>query len=657
MKKLFMAALLCCTTIFAFAEAGPICDALLGNADATSGAEVPARVKWTTDADGNVDITILPFSKAEETADKPTAWRGRGVADDLTAAKGWEMTIDGVAVLVEDYFEKNYAQNSKQAQAPNVYQLKIKEGKKAELAGKTVVIKKTTTGSNICWWTPRGNNAYGKAEFEYLYGAECVEVTLAVPTNVSITGNILTFDAVTGADAYAANIYFNGEMIKSITVTSGVELTPLMKTGATFEVKVVAKSGAVESEESAAATWVVADQIAEVGASEYCAYTIGANTDVAAMTWQTDAEGNINITISGDDATWRGTAFKGITYFWVGECPASAFFVEEYTQGSAVYTLKLKDATKKPVVGETIQFKGTYQWKTATGGNAYAENVTFTYSYGSACAGLAAPTNVSVDANGVLTFDAVTGANNYVATIYSNNYPVAIYNGITSGITLSYQAIVSGTYNVTVYAQGEGALDSDESVPFAWVLTGTPWTPEKSTVCGVQYATDTYEGNPYLVEDSYMEISMYTRNDSIIVAIFPVLDLDLVTFRTNDALGIASFTTYGAPLSNYFTTNSKDGEMYYVLAPKAGVSLPHGTVITYNGTLKWATLANPNSYKNNVTFTYVYGSACEEVNNDPTGIGEVQGNHVQSTKVLMDGNLYIIVGEQMYDAQGREIVR
>jgi hypothetical protein len=375
------------------------------------------------------------------------------------------------------------------------------------------------------------------------------------------------------------------------------------------------------------------------------------------MTWQTDAEGNINITISGDDATWRGTAFKGITYFWVGECPASAFFVEEYTQGSAVYTLKLKDATKKPVVGETIQFKGTYQWKTATGGNAYAENVIFTYTYGSACAGLDAPTNVSVDANGVLTFDAVTGANNYVATIYSNNYPVAIYNGITSGITLSYQAIVSGTYNVTVYAQGEGALDSDESVPFAWVLTGTPWTPEKSTVCGVQYATDTYEGNPYLVEDSYMEISMYTRNDSIIVAILPVLDLDLVTFRTNDALGIASFTTYGAPLSNYFTTNSKDGEMYYVLAPKAGVSLPHGTVITYNGTLKWATLANPNSYKNNVTFTYVYGSACEEVNNDPTGIGEVQGNNVQSTKVLMDGNLYIIVGEQMYDAQGREIVR
>jgi hypothetical protein len=94
MKKLFLAALVCCMTILAFAEAGPICDGLLGKENGT-GADVPARVKWTTDADGNVDITILPYSKAEETADKPTAWRGRGMADNLTAAKGWVMTIDG----------------------------------------------------------------------------------------------------------------------------------------------------------------------------------------------------------------------------------------------------------------------------------------------------------------------------------------------------------------------------------------------------------------------------------------------------------------------------------------------------------------------------------------------------------------------------------
>ena len=626
-----MAALLCCTTIFAFADAGPICDALLGNADATSGADVPARVKWTTDADGNVDITILPFSKAEETTDKPTAWRGRGVADDLTAAKGWEMTIDGVAVLVEDYFEKNYAQNSKQAQAPNVYQLKIKDGKKAELAGKTVVIKKTTTGSNICWWTPRGNNAYGKAEFEYLYGAECVEVTLGTPTNVSITGNILTFDAVTGADAYAANIYFNGEVIKSITVTSGVELTRLMNTGATFEVKVVAKSGAVESEESAAATWVVADEPLTIGSSEYCDFVIGNNdNERAAMTWQTDAEGNINITISGDGATWRSTAFKGTTYFWVGECPASAFFAEEYTQGSAVYTLKLKDATKKPVVGETIQFKGTYQWKTTNATNAY-QNVTFTYTYGSACAGLAAPTNVSVDANGVITFDAVDGADNYVVTIYNNDLPVAIYKSIAPGATLPFQAIETGTYTVTVYAQGDGAIDSDESAPFEWVLTGSGYSTSQSSLCDVLFESVADPGGNYLIEDSYVELSMYTNTDnkSIIVSISPVIEGDEVSFR-EVGVELSAFTTNGVALSSYFTANNPNNQKTYTLTPKDGCSLPYGTVIHYNGTIRWNTSKHKNAYRNNVAIEYIYGSNCDQktvsagVNNSAMGSAVVK---------------------------------
>ena len=175
-----MAALLCCTTIFAFAEAGPICDGMLGSSEKNY-----AYLKWTTDADGNVNIEIMPYNKAGETTDKPTAWRGRGMATNLTAAKGWEMTIDGEAAVVADYFDKEYKENGNQAQAPTVYQLKIKDGKKAVLAGKTVVIKKTTAGDNICWWTPQDNNAYNKYNFEYLYGSICEDATLAAPTNVA----------------------------------------------------------------------------------------------------------------------------------------------------------------------------------------------------------------------------------------------------------------------------------------------------------------------------------------------------------------------------------------------------------------------------------------------------------------------------------------
>jgi hypothetical protein len=659
MKKLFLAALVCCMTTLAFAEAGPICDGLLGKETGT-GADVPARVKWTTDAGGNVDITILPYSKAEETTDKPTRWRSRGMADNLTADQGWEMTIDGKAAVLADFFEKNYTtpgnQPEDQAEAPSVYQLKIKDGKKAELAGKTVVIKKTTKGSNICWWTPRGNNGYGKATFEYLYGSKCEEVTLSAPTNVSIDNNVLTFDGVTGADSYAANIYLDAIMLKSIAdIHSGDTLPRLMLTGATFQVKVVAKAGAVESEESVAADWVVANaQIEEIGTSEYCEEIIGKGTEQAGMTWQTDEKGDIHITISGEDATWRGTAFKGINNFWVGACPASVFFEEQYTQGDVIYTLHLKDADKAPIAGETISFKGTMQWLTATANNAYAENVTLAYTYTANCAGLDTPTNVAVNAEGVITFDPVVGATNYVVTIYKGIHPIAIYTNISSGDTLPFVAIETGTYNVTVYAQAAGALDSHESDPCDWQLTGTGWAPTKSTVCGVQYESDTYEENPYKVEDSYMEISVCTDTvGAIVITISPVIEGDTVTFRNNDALGLASFSTNGVSLAHYFTTNSKTLETRYVLNPKADRSLPYGSEISYKGTFQWATVGNPNSYKHNVSFTYIYGSVCED-QNDSTSINEIKQT-VSAHKTIVNGHLYIISGERTYDAQGREI--
>ena len=79
MKKLFLLAAACCMSLLTFAEAGAICDYLLGTATATSG-NTPAYVKWTTDAKGNVDITIMPYSKTEENDQKPTSWRGRGMA-------------------------------------------------------------------------------------------------------------------------------------------------------------------------------------------------------------------------------------------------------------------------------------------------------------------------------------------------------------------------------------------------------------------------------------------------------------------------------------------------------------------------------------------------------------------------------------------------
>jgi hypothetical protein len=89
------------------------------------------------------------------------------------------------------------------------------------------------------------------------------------------------------------------------------------------------------------------------------------------------------------------------------------------------------------------------------------------------------------------------------------------------------------------------------------------------------------------------------------------------------------------------------------LNPKADRSLPYGSEISYKGTFQWATVGNPNSYKHNVSFTYIYGSVCED-QNDSTSINEIKQT-VSAHKTIVNGHLYIISGKRTYDAQGREL--
>ena len=67
----------------------------------------------------------------------------------------------------------------------------------------------------------------------------------------------------------------------------------------------------------------------------------------------------------------------------------------------------------------------------------------------------------------------------------------------------------------------------------------------------------------------------------------------------------------------------------------------------------------PNSYKRNATFTYVYGSVCEEYKENE-GEGEntsVEDIHTTtiSYKTIINGQLFIVHGDRTYDAQGREL--
>ncbi len=366
-----------------YAAAEPICAGQLGSSNNI------ALTRWETDATtGDVLITIYNRGEAADEA-KPTRWRDRGMAEDITTGSGWALFIDNTEVDISEYFEKEYTKPTSQATAPAVYKLKLKAGKTVP-TGSIIDFHKTHTASkNICWWTPTATNAYGKYSFEYEYGSTCAS-DITAPENIALSNtNVLTFDAVSGAESYNLYIYYLGTLIHSQEITSGTTLTRPMMLGGTYVLKLTAvDENSTESDESEGLDWVLSDlstDEADLESSEYCSYSIGSGTGLAAMTWETDEDGNIKISISGDaSTTWRGTAFKGVANFKVGNVNASAFFTENYTTNTTIYQLKKKSGVII-ALGDTITFNGDVQWKTENSGNAYLLGQKYKYTYGTVC--------------------------------------------------------------------------------------------------------------------------------------------------------------------------------------------------------------------------------------------------------------------------------
>jgi len=171
MKSLLLSLALLPTMLWA--AAGPICNTKLMT-EQTDRMGNFTYVNWTTDADGNVNVSVF--------YDQKTAWRGRGLADDVTAAKGFTLTIGGETKDISQYFVKNYTNPSKQDGAPTVYQLKLKDGLTPFVDVPVGSVIKYVPTANICWWTAEDNNGWGKMTFEYEYGSDC-----AVPSGEPIT--------------------------------------------------------------------------------------------------------------------------------------------------------------------------------------------------------------------------------------------------------------------------------------------------------------------------------------------------------------------------------------------------------------------------------------------------------------------------------------
>ncbi|MBQ9339340.1 MAG: discoidin domain-containing protein [Paludibacteraceae bacterium] len=342
---------------------------------------------------------------------------------------------------------------------------------------------------------------------------EAVASTIPTPTNFAISNaGVVSFDEVTDATRYELTMYDDDDTTPLFAqdVESGDELTRPFKKGGTFRTTLVAY---IEDDlsEAAEGTWTLSDQsVAEENLPEntYCTKEIISNnntTGLAYYTWETDEDGNINISISGDGASWRGNAFDGADKFKVGNVSAALFFDAIYTTGATTYQLRKKTG-KNIALGEIITYNGIYRWKTTDNTDAWRNPVLTEYIYGTVCNQPDVLTSFSVEAQDIakvgeditLTINALNqkGTAMDVATEYTISPADA--GSITDGV---FTATKKGLVTITATAQKDQADEKSDNIEI-FVYDDTQLISVGAETEGSRGAIDGYAANsPSLVVD------------------------------------------------------------------------------------------------------------------------------------------------------------
>jgi hypothetical protein len=107
-------------------------------------------------------------------------------------------------------------------------------------------------------------------------------------------------------------------------------------------------------------------------------------------------------------------------------------------------------------------------------------------------------------------------------------------------------------------------------------------------------------------------------------------------------------TLYQNAAQNYYYFSGR--HIWRVNDFTVAIPIPaHRCYVDYDELLANPSTPNPAPGRRRVVLG-LNGKDAEQV---ATGIGNVQGDEVQSTKVLINGQLFILRGEKMYDATGR----
>lgn len=355
--------------------------------------------------------------------------------------------------------------------------------------------------------------------------------------------------------------------------------------------------------------------------SEYCCYygdETKSGSHYATLTWETNEDGDVVITI-GEGPGEHNTAFRGnglgnnLDGFSVlsGEGfatdeAASVYFNRVYSGvGGKTYTLQKKGGVTLPSPAKIRFYGKPFEWTCTENGNAYTENKTFVYTYGTICSQLDAPTNVAVDADSIITFNTVVGATKYTAYVYLAGVE-KYQQEVASGDVLHFWPYEDGDYHVNVVAWGTGKVESDPSTDYVWSLL------ERTVVLGnSEYCTHTILGDDTETKKRTAYFTWETdASGNIVITISEALGgaASATHFRGN-ALALANFTVGAghAAGSNYFSHPGTTTGDQLVLTVTNAPAL--GEKIYYHGVVEYATSEQTDAWPT-LDFEWTYGTVC-----------------------------------------------
>lgn len=389
------------------------------------------------------------------------------------------------------------------------------------------------------------------------------------------------------------------------------------------------------------------------GEHTYCKYSdkdLKKNNTYAALTWETNAAGDVVITLSDGEGA-SGTHFRNEGFEFDSNydkswkvysgtkhsvCePASIYFnYEVAVAGGNTYALRKKNDVTLPADAVVAFFGHAFSWRTDQEPNAYSIDKWFGYTYGAVCPFLAAPTNVAVDGTNHITFDAVTNAQTYTASVYLDGI-VKHRQVVNSGDELTFQPYTTGTYQVEVVADAEGYPTSDPSDAYDWALTAPAIVVGNSEYC--EWALPKHNN-----QDA--NLTWETGDDGAITITLSPLSEQTAVFRA-EGMKLSDFTVGAArtAASAYFNRSYTAGGTTVILTLKdANIAPGLGEKIYFSGYIE-CKVQNQDTWPN-PSLEYTYGSKCSgqkhvtvSVNNNEMGSATVNGE----TAVDVDENTQV----------------